>query len=286
MYNYFLPDYSTWKFPSGEVGVKVNDFKNCNGAMLLRMEVGNFDVMEWFQIIDSFNRNTNWSREVYIPFLPFSRQDRVCHFGESLSLEVFISCLASLGVKSLYCYDVHNKDAYQNACANANIKFSSYPNILPTAVHKAFVKLPYDVIFYPDRSASEHGIAEILSDLNCNDIKKIYLKKERFTLPMNTPEVVFSMDRDRSDIDSVDGLHVLINDDICDGGKTFITACNTFLTGAAKIDLFVTHGLFTGNYQDLLDGGISNIYTTNSVKNPKLLQQPSLTIIDIFNGDL
>jgi ribose-phosphate pyrophosphokinase len=60
------------------------------------------------------------------------------------------------------------------------------------------------------------------------------------------------------------GKCCVILDDICDGGRTF-TELATVLKrkGAAKVILYVTHGIFSKGTQILLDSGIDLVYTNN-----------------------
>jgi ribose-phosphate pyrophosphokinase len=67
-------------------------------------------------------------------------------------------------------------------------------------------------------------------------------------------------------MDLTDIEHILIIDDICDGGRTFIELAKEIKKQTDKpIYLIVTHGIFSGGYEklsDVLDG----IFCTNSFK--------------------
>ena len=53
--------------------------------------------------------------------------------------------------------------------------------------------------------------------------------------------------------DDLTGKDVVILDDLCDGGGTFIGLAKKLREkGAAKITLYVTHGMFTKGVKDLL----------------------------------
>jgi ribose-phosphate pyrophosphokinase len=62
-------------------------------------------------------------------------------------------------------------------------------------------------------------------------------------------------------------MKVLIVDDICDGGATFIRAARALraIEPDVEVGLCVTHGIFSKGRQHLLDNGIDKIYTTNSL---------------------
>jgi ribose-phosphate pyrophosphokinase len=68
-------------------------------------------------------------------------------------------------------------------------------------------------------------------------------------------------------MDLTDIEQIIIIDDICDGGRTFIELAKVIKEQTDKpIYLVVTHGIFSGGFEklsDVLDG----IFCTNSVKN-------------------
>ena len=69
---------------------------------------------------------------------------------------------------------------------------------------------------------------------------------------------------------------VIIFDDLCDGGGTFIGAVAPLKEkGAEFITLAITHGLFSKGVDCLIEGGISHIITTNSYQDQ--IEHPSLT---------
>jgi ribose-phosphate pyrophosphokinase len=61
--------------------------------------------------------------------------------------------------------------------------------------------------------------------------------------------------------ESVTGKRVLIVDDICDGGATFIgLAAKLREAGATDVVLFVSHGIFSRGVRALTDAGISRVF--------------------------
>jgi ribose-phosphate pyrophosphokinase len=65
------------------------------------------------------------------------------------------------------------------------------------------------------------------------------------------------------------GNRILIPDDICDGGGTFLgLLAQIRKQTSAPVDLFVTHGIFSKGVQVL--SGFDNVYTTDSFYDPDL----------------
>ena len=58
------------------------------------------------------------------------------------------------------------------------------------------------------------------------------------------------------------GKNVLIVDDICDGGMTFILLSKLlYEQGASEVHLYITHGIFSKGLKPLRDAGIGRIFT-------------------------
>jgi phosphoribosylpyrophosphate synthetase len=59
-----------------------------------------------------------------------------------------------------------------------------------------------------------------------------------------------------------EGKRILIVDDICDGGATFVLlADQLYANGAEEVNLFVTHGIFSKGLKPLRNAGIKRIFT-------------------------
>lgn len=127
------------------------------------------------------------------------------------------------------------------------------------AKHKYNFTLPdcidldnYDLIVYPDESAQKR--------FSYLDKKYIVCEKHRDQetgkiLSHNIPNIDESTKK------------VLLLDDLCDGGATFI-AVNDVLPEYTKSDLFIFHGVFSNNALSRLLQKFDNIIVTNSLPYP------------------
>jgi ribose-phosphate pyrophosphokinase len=270
MSQYFLPKYESWKFPTGEAGVRVEEFKT-NGTMVLDYSIEK-ELMVWFQIIDSYNRHApTWSRRVFIPYLPYSRQDRIHRQGESVSIDILEKIFEALEI------DVMTIDPH--SCTKWIARYI-VPIISP--LYQVFNKFNYRC--YPDKNAENHGINSIWytwpPGFGADEPKSIYMGKVR-----NPKNGDISLKILTENVSFTDSDNILINDDICDGGITFTTAAQLLQEkGAKNISLFVTHGLFNKGLDVLYESGIQHIYTTNSYC--KMQSNEKLTVIDIFGEEL
>lgn len=103
----------------------------------------------------------------------------------------------------------------------------------------------YDLIVYPDKSAQWRQC------VNAPDCASTTWEKER---DQETGRIVKHFGPDAH------GLKVIVMDDLCDGGATFVSMASAF----DSPDLYVTHGIFSKGLKPLADAGYKNIITTNS----------------------
>ncbi len=142
--------------------------------------------------------------------------------------------------------DVHNPDVLINSITNLDVR----------SFHKhVFQTVQPTYIVFPDEGAAK---------------RYPYLKKN--------PHIVFHKTRDQS-TGQITGHHTkeapilkggetfLLVDDLIDGGATFISISKILHETAEniKVNLCVTHGLFSKGRQILHDAGIDKIFTTNSL---------------------
>ena len=86
--------FDTWVFPGGEVGVKILDTHKVSIGKVVTISFNHTKmtsdvIMQFFNMVDAIRRlNTECDIRVQMPYLPYGRQDRVCHEGESFALEV------------------------------------------------------------------------------------------------------------------------------------------------------------------------------------------------------
>ncbi len=256
----FKPNYEKWCFPAGETGVKVKEF-NSQDVMLLDYAEEK-DFMVWLQIIDSYNRHVPfWSRNVFIPYLPYARQDKVHHHGESSALSILIAGLIECKIKKISVLDSHIKHDYLTQIELDIIK----------KFYDDKIKNRITLCCFPDKNAHNHGLCVFSNYFWLNSF--IFLKERTDDGLVRTNYI--------EDISTVKGKNVLINDDICDGGRTFINAAQILKKhGAKNIYLYVSHGIFSNGLQTLKNNGIDHVYTTNSYC--RLPSNDFLTVIDIF----
>jgi ribose-phosphate pyrophosphokinase len=184
-----------------------------------------------------------------LAYVPYARQDRVCHEGEACSIKVFADLINSLNFDLVIVCDVHSK-----ATLDLLNNVSEIPQVNVIGKHEHLFT-NYDYIVCPD-----HGARNKTIDV-ANTLKKpvVFASKTR---DQKTGKITSSLDFDYSEIPP--NKSFLIVDDICDGGRTFIELEKLLRTlKPVTIDLYVTHGIFSKGLKVFSNFG--NIYTTDSL---------------------
>jgi ribose-phosphate pyrophosphokinase len=176
-----------------------------------------------------------------IPYLPYARQDKPIGNNETFALVPFLRLLSALEFANIEVFDPHNPVIVKTWLHNVTI-------VNPTLeIEQAVRECAPDVICYPDAGARARY------DDIAPQLPVIFADKTRDNatgniIGMRVPEA--------------SGLRVLIVDDLCDGGMTFIKLAQALKAGGAlEVNLYVSHGLFTKGTKVLHDAGIQRIFT-------------------------
>lgn len=133
----------------------------------------------------------------------------------------------------------------------------------------------YRAVIAPDAGASKR--AGRIADLLHLPLKQAKKKRDVATGKLQGFECEDLSDLfkdNEGEVDSEDVPHVLVVDDLCDGGGTFIGLGEVLDERGVDADLFVTHGLFTKGTRDI-GAWYQKIICTDSVA----AQRPDIEII-------
>lgn len=245
-------------FPGGEVHVKLPELSDNYFVITTTIRNSN-DLIELLLISNALRHkcsqnNTHYNVTLFCMYLPYARQDRVCRDGEAFSLEVIASLFKSMKFRRIYLLDVHS-EVYKKldwGCTVSNISISDivFRNMggIPNLHNKILVA--------PDAGAAKK-VEELAQKLNLNYI----VAKKKRDLDTRKISVIVS----HLDGLLIQGKELLIVDDICDGGGTFVALSNELMRlSPALVSLYVTHGIFSKGLDVLKDAYISHVYTTDS----------------------
>ena len=247
--NEAIGEVEQFTFPGGEVQIRIPEeptySEDLDSGVIVHADIKNSDDVIALLLSMSVLRETlpNTYYALFLRYFPYARQDRACQPREAFSLKVFADLINSLEFSYVAVWDFHNEDLLH-----------LIDNVIHTSQEILVEDLAtnYKTLVSPDKGASKkikvfeksHNIivGEKIRDVATGEI----LKTE-----------VHYKDCDKSE-------PILIIDDICDGGRTFIELAKVLKSeGFTTIDLYVTHGIFSKG-REVFDGLIRDVYTANN----------------------
>lgn len=272
--------FKSWVFPDQAIGVRLDTdnhrfhdarFEGAHGSVpadhttIWARIQSSADIMELVMVVDALRGWDEAPIHLVLPLCPYSRQDRRCVKGESFSLRAFARLINGLGFARVTIFDAHSDVA---AAVLDNV------NVIPQSqIIGAFDKLnarlqptnPADrpVFISPDAGANKR-VAELAALYGHESF--IRADKLRDLATGKIKEIVVVNPREE-----VESRKCLIVDDIGDRCGTFIGLAKALKAkGAASVELYITHGLFTAEIDSILDplceAGVSHIWTSNSYR--------------------
>ena len=254
---------SVMTFPGGEVGVNINtgslDAWNPHAANVkyidLIAKIQNSDqLMAMFLATDALRRVYPYAViDLTIPYFPYARQDRVCNAGEALSVKVMAQLINAMGYASVTVVDPHSP-----------VLVAALDKCFVVEQSAAFRGIKQDwhnwTIVAPDAGAAKKT-EEFAKLVGAKDIlyftKSRELSTGRITgMKMLNPEILTGDNK------------LLVLDDICDGGRTFVELYRAFDIPTHfnydRLELAVTHGIFSKGIS-VLTSVYDHVYTTDSL---------------------
>jgi len=236
--NFVLVELKVWKFPAGEVGVRVVDPSLlCTGLHCITMDFeSNDDLFVVAQLVDILKPwRKSSSLELACAYMPYARQDRRMTYGEANAMKVVANFINTLGFDHVDILDPHS-----------DVVEATVDNLFVMEQHEALIEYaehipPNTILVSPDAGA----------------LKKIYKAAKELQMEVVCATKVRDVMTGNIIDTKVECNHVgysnfLIVDDICDGGRTFIELAKKLkpLT-SGKIMLYITHGIFSNGFEEL-----------------------------------
>lgn len=191
-------------------------------------------------------------------YVPYSRMDR--EIGDQLfSLKYFAGLVNNLGFSKVYVMDAHSKETTDRI---TNVTEVSIDN----AVQRAIDTFHPDFLFFPDKGAKDR-YAETLNAVITNYVPHFFGSKKR-DLNNKGKIIGYELNFNKISPEMILGSRILIIDDLCSRGGTFMAAAEQLKkAGAEHIGLYVTHCekcIFDGSIfkTDLIE----QVFTTNSMR--------------------
>lgn len=260
-------------FPDGAVWLRVMS-ELPRFAQVMRVRVAAMRDMNDFMLLAQLTDAVRHATDIQVShlelaWLPWARQDRHMVNGDSFALKVFANQLNVLNFDKVFLLDPHSDVAA--AAINNSVVIAQESCLMKSEKLRQAISSGKLMLVAPDAGALKkiHNVAKASGARDY-----AILTKERDVATGNlTGFALVSGD--------VAGKDVLIVDDLCDAGGTFIGYAQVLRdAGARSVSLYVTHGVFSRGVENLLNNGIDAIYTTTSFASSEL-REPRVEFIDI-----
>jgi ribose-phosphate pyrophosphokinase len=237
-----LKDFPITQFSGGERHPVIPDSMMMKSYEPLRAIIKNSnDLMDLILVTDILRNAGKQPDVLEIPYMPYGRQDRRHQHGSSDALRVVSKLINGLGYKHVVVYEPHS--SYTNALIDNCVSVSM------TEAAEKFISALDDpgeiMLVSPDKGATYR-----VEDLSYKTgLEMATVSKRR----QPDDETWLSIERIE---DKMLGKHMVVIDDICDGGATFLQLAKYVAEEMSKrqsdfepeekprMSLFVAHGIF------------------------------------------
>ncbi len=216
------------------------------------------DIMELMLVTDILKNKYHLAtrRDLYMPYIPYARQDRPCAPGDAFGLSVFADMINSLNYTRVFVQDPHS-------------------DVAPALINNCVVETMAQCINNFERLVDyidQDGVVLVSPDAGA--VKKVQDVANHFN-HANIIEAAKTRDCTTGKITGTTltncggiplGMKCLILDDICDGGRTFIELGMLLKShGAEEVALYITHGMFSKGFE-VFSGSIDKIFVGDSLR--------------------
>ena len=240
------------QYPAGEQYVRILDHSpNFASSYDITLKWASpSSLITLTMLVDAIRRNYGEvDISLHLPYMPYSRHDRVINKGEAHALKVFCTFINQMNF-----YEVTTLDPHSLVCEALIDRLKE----LPTEPYLDQIPLNTTdmLLVAPDLGAIKRtaqvadylGAKGVLQGYKHRDVKTGEIKAINCEVNCNIPPET----------------PLLIVDDICDGGGTFkglAEALRAYYTG--DLYLYVTHGIFSKGL-DVLKGSYTKVFTINT----------------------
>ena len=256
-----------------------------DGEMLLRSSVtvrnktayiicslhNHISLMELLLFIDSLKRASAAKIVAITTYFCYSRQDRKSSPRESIGAKLIARLLETAGVTKVITFDLHNPSI--QGFFEVPVDDLRWVHSLTKELYNEEAKKKFTIVS-PDHGGAVR--ARKFAELMTKNIQIAIIDKRRTKPNASEIQGILGDVRDRN---------CIIIDDIIDTGGTIIKAAQYLKkSGAKKIYLAATHGIFSRGFTifDQCDA-VDKVLVSDSIPTVKTIESPKLQIISLRN---
>ena len=237
-----FPDKTSqvWKLSDELLGAD-----KCNEKRLIRWDFeGEHEIIQIIQLSNLLDEVNGYKPIILeCPYLPYGRQDKETNNTSCFALKTF--CRLFSCISELHTFDAHNPTFFE---LNKKAIPFNFVNTLPTKeINNIVQREAIDLIVYPDKGAAQRYSHLSATSFVCADKVRDQLTGE--ITGMTMPKID-------------EYQRVLVMDDLCDGGRTFIEVAKLIEKyNPTELILYISHGIFSKGTKCLFDSGYDKVFT-------------------------
>ena len=271
-WNCQLGKVSVKKFADGEELVKIQTSVVDKDVIVIESTAKkpNDRIMEILMLLDSINRDHPRSVTLIIPYLGYSRQERVNYEFEPVSCEVMAKAIETAHYDKLMSLDLHHpiiESFFTRGIENLQ-STEVFANYYLSYMRENGLTGKDIVVVSPDHGSNYRADSLVFA---LRGARKVICEKKR-PEPDRVEHLFINGD--------VKDKVCIIIDDIISTGNTIASATKLLYKGGAKTVLVgATHGVFSaGSVENMLKAGVEDIAVTNSIEQ----KVEGVKVLDIF----
>ena len=254
------------EFPDGEIYVRFLDDIDSRGVYLVVVRgfpEQDRNILKAILITSTLRELGARKILLFMPYLPYSRQDKRFLEGEAVSAKIVAKLLVDSGADRLITIDIHNPNAY-SFLGNKFMNLST-TNLWSRFINRRFADSRVGVIS-PD-IGRKHHVSKIAANCNANVISFMKIRD------LHSGRILRQEPEDPNAYREFLGESsvIFIIDDILATGGTVSNIARRLRSDGFRGPIYAlfTHGLFIGNaYDRLINAGVNDVFCTDTVENP------------------
>lgn len=262
--------FEAFTFSGGEPHIRLLPHRPIAGEHIqVSIRLDNLEALGLLLVaVDALKRSGIASFELFIPYFPGARQDRLMTVGEPLTAKVFADVINQLGAETIHILDPHSP---------VTPALLSHAHVINNHLFIGFCldKLANNILLVAPDAGAEKKLYELAAAHSIPSERLVFCSKKRDVITGALSDFVVHADE-------LYQKSCLIVDDICDGGGTFLGLAKALKhKGAGTCHLAVTHGIFSKGIEPLA-AEFERIFTTNSIM--PAIQHWALTVYPLSLG--
>lgn len=282
------PLMKAWKFPGGEIHVKfseeaINQLDEVENVYIISRIRNTEDLMFLLIVADTIRKDSNAAIRVYIPYFPYQQADRDFAIGECFSLQTVVKMIGAFDFEEIAVFDPHSDVTpalLKTITSSVTISNNDYIDFVLGSLLQ-LKNQGEEAIWKP-----EDHVTIVSPDAGA--YKKIFKLGE--TIMWEGPIECANKFRPhdggvpqvRLSTNDFGGRDILVIDDICIGGRTFVELAKQLVTkNVGNLYLAVSHGIFSNGYDELTKY-YQYIFTTDSFKDEHDYNNEHVIVYNLF----